>query len=135
MTAAIRELRIEAPPLVLDPAREWPARTKRFHLGELTLYGTLWEDAGRPVGLALTANRLGSLERGTLATVGRLVTLALAGGVPCADVVRELRGTVFEPAGVSGDPAAPMVSSVLDWVGRWMEARCAAVPEESDATN
>jgi hypothetical protein len=121
------------PPLVLDPSREWPAHTKRFHLGDLTLYGTLWEDAGRPVGLALTANRLGSLERGTLATLGRVVTLALAGGVPCDAVVRELKGTVFEPAGVTGDRSAPMVSSVLDWVGRWMEGQCAREGDDDRA--
>jgi ribonucleoside-diphosphate reductase alpha chain len=120
------------PPLVLDPTREWPAHTKRFHLGDLTLYGTVWEDAGRPVGLALMANGMGSQERGTLATVGRLVTLALQNGVPCEAIVRELKGTAFEPSGITGDKQAPMVSSVLDWVARWMEGRCARV-EGDDA--
>ena len=120
------------PPLVLDPSREWPAHTKRFHLGDITVYGTLWEDAGRPVGLALMANGMGSLERGTLGVIGRLATLALVHGVPCADVVRELRGVAFDPSGVSGDPAAPMVSSVVDWVARCMEGRCARQEETSN---
>lgn len=109
----------------LDPTCEWPATTRRFHLGDITMYGTLWTDGGMPKGLALMTNGVGSLERGTLGVIGRLVTMGLQHGIPCGDVVRELKGVAFEPAGITGDPAAPFVSSVVDWVARWMEERCA----------
>lgn len=103
-------------------------RTRRLHLegpeGSLTCYATLNADlSGAPIELILRASKKGTLERGLLHCLGRVVTIALQHGVPLGTIVESLKGVVFEPAGLTGARDIPMVKSVADYLARWLAAQ------------
>ncbi len=71
-----------------------------------------------------------SQDAGPWGCIGILISMALQRGVPLQDIVRKLSHTQFEPRGAikedlptNLDPNAPtsrMVSSVADYVARWL---------------
>jgi ribonucleoside-diphosphate reductase alpha chain len=98
--------------------------TRKLSLDTITLYATvgLRED-GTPGELFLTANSVGTLERGLLHAVALLVSLALQHQVPLTKIVEKMKGIAFEPRGFTGDPAIPSATSIVDYVAQWLEKR------------
>ncbi len=117
------------------PARR-PAETFKFEVGGEEGYATfgyypdeapppsglVTEDATRRPGeLFLTLNKAGSAARGWADLCATFVSIMLQHGIPIAMVVTKLRGTRFEPAGLTGDPRIPAASSIPDYLGHLME--------------
>jgi len=103
-----------------------PGITRRLHLpdgnGGLTCYAVLSWDGPKPIRLQLNCNKQGSVERGLLHVLADVVTLALQHGVPLPEITARLKGVAFDPAGVTGDRAIPIVSSLADYLGRWLDS-------------
>lgn len=93
-------------------------------LGALKVYVTvgLYED-GRPGEIFLTADKQGTLERGLLHCLALMVSTMLQHGISLAKVADKLKGVKFEPSGLTSNKKIPMVSSVADYLGRWLEQR------------
>ena len=78
---------------------------------------------GRLAEVFLTVHRVGGLERGMCSALAIMISTALQHGVPLAKITDKLRGMVFEPQGLTGNPAIPLVKSLADYVGRWLESK------------
>ena len=105
-----------------------PRQTKKCeHCGEeikrgplkMYVHVGLYED-GRPGELFIKADQEGSMARGALDAVAMSLSMAWQYGVPFEASVRKLAGMRFDPMGMTGDPACPIVSSPLDYVARWL---------------
>lgn len=97
----------------------------------LTCYASLIRrDDGAPIGLMLTCNKLGSLEHVLLAALGETATVALELGVPLSRLSKGWKGMQGEPSGMTGQKDIPMVKSIIDFLGRWLEAQDASAPLE-----
>jgi ribonucleoside-diphosphate reductase alpha chain len=111
---------------------EREALTRKLKIGDLEGYATVgfYED-GAPGEVFLTVQGVGTLERGLCHALGLMISLALQRGVPAEEIAEKLTGLQFEPRGVTGSPDIPMVSSLADYLGRWMTRRClpAETPE------
>jgi ribonucleoside-diphosphate reductase alpha chain len=59
--------------------------------------------------------------------------VALQYGVPLASLVSKFRGVHFEPAGLTGNPAIPTASSLVDYIFRWLERRFLEPAERAPA--
>jgi ribonucleoside-diphosphate reductase alpha chain len=68
----------------------------------------------------IRADKAGSFTSGILDGLGIAVSLALQYGVPLEILCAKFARMQFEPAGVTGDPAFPIVSSILDYIGRYL---------------
>ena len=114
---------------------------------DLTCYASLFWRDGKPDQIQLACNKQGSVERGLLHVLADIVTLALRQGVPMAavkalalrhdipmeevtalpqgipleSITAQLKGTNFEPGGVTGSPDIPMASSIADYLGKWLD--------------
>lgn len=78
---------------------------------------------GRLAEIFLTVHRVGGLERGMCSALAIMISVALQHGVPLKKIVDKLKGTQFEPRGLTGNPAIPMVKSLCDYLGRWLELK------------
>jgi ribonucleoside-diphosphate reductase alpha chain len=114
--------------------------TKKIHLryrvecgeAELAIYVTTGEyPDGRLGELFLKADKAGSTISGLLDALSVTASLALQSGVPVDTLVEKWSRMQFEPAGTTGDPDLPRVSSIVDAVARWLRIRyCPATPSE-----
>ena len=99
--------------------------TQKLCIGnELKVYATvsLFPD-GRPGELFLVAKKTGSLVRGLCHILAIIISVALQYGVPLESIIKKLKDVSFEPAGFTGNPDIPLVKSIVDYVGRWLESR------------
>lgn len=65
------------------------------------------------------------------------ISTQLQYGVPLAKIVEKMRNARFEPAGRTSNPAIPDATSMVDYVGRWLEAKFAKhldAPVDAPAT-
>ena len=69
----------------------------------------------------LVVKKVGTLERGLFHTVALLVSVCLQHGIPLEKIVEKLKGVAFEPRGLTANKDIPMASSIIDYVGRWLE--------------
>lgn len=97
-------------------------KTRRFRLSypdgeKLSFYATVIPD---PPQIFLTCDKPGSLERLLLGEVAHMASKALRRGASLQEVARDWCNTRAEPAGFTGDPKFPTVTSILDYVGRWV---------------
>lgn len=70
--------------------------------------------------LFITGNKQGSTIGGLMDGIAILTSLALQYGVPVESIVNKMKGTRFEPAGLTGNKEIPMASSVLDYIFRYL---------------
>jgi ribonucleoside-diphosphate reductase alpha chain len=98
--------------------------TRKLKIGALEGYITvgLYSD-GTPGEVFLTVQQAGTLERGLCHALALMISLALQRGVPVDDIADKLTGLQFEPRGMTGNPEMPIVSSVCDYLGRWLRER------------
>lgn len=99
---------------------------------ELDIYITTGEyPDGRLGEIFLKADQMGSTISGLLDALSVTASLALQSGVPAETLVEKWGRMQFSPAGTTGDPDLPRVSSIVDAVARWLRIRyCPAPPAE-----
>jgi ribonucleoside-diphosphate reductase alpha chain len=86
---------------------------------------------GRLGELFLKADKAGSTISGLLDALSITASLAIQSGVPVETLVEKWGRMQFSPAGTTGDPELPRVSSIVDAVARWLRIRyCPAPPAE-----
>lgn len=78
---------------------------------------------GRLAEIFLIMDRVGTMERGMAKALAVMVSTSLQHGVPLTKIVDKLKGMSFEPQGLTGNPAIPMVKSLADYLGRWLELK------------
>ena len=98
--------------------------THKFRVGEQEGYLTvgLYDD-GTPGEIFVNISKEGSTIRGLMDSVAVLTSLALQYGVPLHNLSAKFCGVHFEPAGLTGNPALPTASSLVDYIFRWLELR------------
>lgn len=99
---------------------------------ELDIYITTGEyPDGRLGEIFLKSDQMGSTISGLLDALSVTASLALQSGVPVETLVEKWGRMQFFPAGTTGDPDLPRVSSIVDAVARWLRIRyCPAPPAE-----
>ncbi len=74
---------------------------------------------GRPGEIFIKADKSGSLASGALDAVAIALSMAWQHGVPFEATMAKFVGMRFEPNGITGDEAYPIVASALDYIARW----------------
>jgi ribonucleoside-diphosphate reductase alpha chain len=90
------------------------------HEGYITV--GMYED-GRPGEVFIKMAKEGSTLSGIMDGLALTVSLGLQYGVPLKVFVDKLLNTRFEPSGITANPNIRFVSSVLDYIARWLGGR------------
>jgi ribonucleoside-diphosphate reductase alpha chain len=98
--------------------------THKFSVGGHEGYITvgMYED-GRPGEIFIKMSKEGSTLSGVMDGLALTVSLGLQYGVPLKVFVDKLLNTRFEPSGITPNPNIRFVSSVLDYIARWLGGR------------
>ncbi len=98
--------------------------THKFSVGANEGYITvgMYPD-GRPGEIFIKMSKEGSTLSGVMDGLALTVSLGLQYGVPLKVFVDKLVNTRFEPSGISANPNIRFVSSVLDYLARWLGGR------------
>jgi ribonucleoside-diphosphate reductase alpha chain len=98
--------------------------THKFSVGGHEGYITvgMYEDS-RPGEIFIKMSKEGSTLSGVMDGLALTISLGLQYGVPLKVFVDKLLNTRFEPSGISANPNIRFVSSVLDYIARWLGGR------------
>src|SRR3982075_41022 len=98
--------------------------THKFSVGGHEGYITvgMYED-GRPGEIFIKMSKEGSTLSGVMDGLALTVSIGLQYGVPLKVFVDKLLNTRFEPSGITANPNIRFVSSVLDYIARWLGGR------------
>jgi ribonucleoside-diphosphate reductase alpha chain len=98
--------------------------THKFSVGGHEGYITvgMYED-NRPGEIFIKMSKEGSTLSGVMDGLALTVSLGLQYGVPLKVFVDKLLNTRFEPSGITANPNIRFVSSVLDYIARWLGGR------------
>jgi ribonucleoside-diphosphate reductase alpha chain len=98
--------------------------THKFSVGGHEGYITVGMYAdGRPGEIFIKMSKEGSTLSGVMDGLALTVSLGLQYGVPLKVFVDKLVNTRFEPSGITANPNIRFVSSVLDYLARWLGGR------------
>jgi ribonucleoside-diphosphate reductase alpha chain len=78
---------------------------------------------GRPGEIFIKMSKEGSTLSGVMDGLALTISLGLQYGVPLKVYVDKLVNTRFEPSGITANPNIRFVSSVLDYIARWLGGR------------
>src|SRR5207302_1405725 len=90
------------------------------HEGYITV--GMYED-NRPGEIFIKMSKEGSTLSGVMDGLALTISLGLQYGVPLKVFVDKLLNTRFEPSGITANPNIRFVSSVLDYIARWLGGR------------
>ena len=98
--------------------------THKFAVGGHEGYITvgMYED-GRPGEIFIKMSKEGSTLSGVMDGLALTLSIGLQYGVPLKVLVDKLVNTRFEPSGITANPNIRFVSSVLDYIARWLGGR------------
>jgi ribonucleoside-diphosphate reductase alpha chain len=98
--------------------------THKFSIGGHEGYITvgMYED-NRPGEIFIKMSKEGSTLSGIMDGLALTMSLGLQYGVPLKVFVDKLLNTRFEPSGITANPNIRFVSSVLDYIARWLGGR------------
>jgi ribonucleoside-diphosphate reductase alpha chain len=98
--------------------------THKFSVGGHEGYITvgMYED-NRPGEIFIKMSKEGSTLSGVMDGLAMTISLGLQYGVPLKVFVDKLLNTRFEPSGITANPNIRFVSSVLDYIARWLGGR------------
>ena len=98
--------------------------THKFSVGGHEGYITvgMYQD-GRPGEVFIKMAKEGSTLSGIMDGLALTISLGLQYGVPLKVFVDKLLNTRFEPSGITPNPNIRFVSSVLDYIARWLGGR------------
>ena len=68
--------------------------------------------------IAIKMGKHGSTLSGLLDALSRTISLALEYGAPIDEILNELKGTRFEPSGVTNNPEVPLAGSPVDYLAK-----------------
>ncbi len=106
------------------PVSDYDAKVHRFTVGDLKGFFHWGIDpSGLPQEVFITASKQGSTVDGLLDALAILISISLQSGVPLADIIDKMRGTRFEPSGLTSNPDIPTASSLLDYFARYAEGK------------
>src|SRR5881398_922497 len=98
--------------------------THKFSVGGHEGYITVgMYDDGRPGEIFIKMSKEGSTLSGVMDGLALTISLGLQYGVPLKVFVDKLLNTRFEPSGITANPNIRFVSSVLDYIARWLGGR------------
>ena len=98
--------------------------THKFSVGGHEGYITVGMYAdGRPGEIFIKMSKEGSTLSGVMDGLALTISLGLQYGVPLKVFVDKLVNTRFEPSGITANPNIRFVSSVLDYIARWLGGR------------
>ena len=98
--------------------------THKFSVGGHEGYITVgMYDDGRPGEVFIKMAKEGSTLSGVMDGLALTISLGLQYGVPLRVFVDKLLNTRFEPSGITANPNIRFVSSVLDYIARWLGGR------------
>jgi ribonucleoside-diphosphate reductase alpha chain len=98
--------------------------THKFSVGGHEGYITVgMYDDGRPGEIFIKMSKEGSTLSGVMDGLALTVSIGLQYGVPLKVYVDKLLNTRFEPSGITANPKIRFVSSVLDYIARWLGGR------------
>jgi ribonucleoside-diphosphate reductase alpha chain len=98
--------------------------THKFSVGGHEGYITVgMYDDGRPGEVFIKMAKEGSTLSGIMDGLALTISLGLQYGVPLKVFVDKLLNTRFEPSGITPNPNIRFVSSVLDYIARWLGGR------------
>ena len=98
--------------------------THKFSVGGHEGYITVGMYAdGRPGEIFIKMSKEGSTLSGIMDGLALTISLGLQYGVPLKVFVDKLVNTRFEPSGITANPNIRFVSSVLDYIARWLGGR------------
>ena len=98
--------------------------THKFSVGGHEGYITVgMYDDGRPGEVFIKMAKEGSTLSGVMDGLALTISLGLQYGVPLKVFVDKLLNTRFEPSGITANANIRFVSSVLDYIARWMGGR------------
>lgn len=126
-----KQLRTTAEQIAISPRRkrladDREAYTRLFRIPHekfaIKMYVTVGLYSDGSLGeVFFRADKIGSFASGLLDAAAISMSLGLQYGVPLETLIGKLRGMRFEPQGITGDKAYPMVSSIFDYVARYLE--------------
>ncbi|HTT33148.1 MAG TPA: vitamin B12-dependent ribonucleotide reductase [Methylomirabilota bacterium] len=136
-TAKKEDAKPEAAPVAVPVQRELFARAERekmpverasithkFSVGGHEGYITVgMYDDGRPGEVFIKMAKEGSTLSGVMDGLAVTISLGLQYGVPLKVFVDKLLNMRFEPSGITANPNIRFVSSVLDYIARWLGGR------------
>ncbi|HZC66620.1 MAG TPA: vitamin B12-dependent ribonucleotide reductase, partial [Candidatus Dormibacteraeota bacterium] len=98
--------------------------THKFSVGGHEGYVTvgMYED-GRPGEVFVKMSKEGSTLSGIMDGLALTLSMGLQYGVPLKVLVDKLVNTRFEPSGITANPNIRFVSSVLDYLARWLGSK------------
>ena len=98
--------------------------THKFSIGGHEGYITVgMYDDGTPGEIFIKMSKEGSTLSGIMDGLALTVSIGLQYGVPLKVYVDKLLNTRFEPSGITANPKIRFVSSVLDYIARWLGGR------------
>jgi hypothetical protein len=105
---------------IMRPAEPCPHCNKDIPVPPLEMWVRInvYPDTGLPAEIFIKTDREETLA-GALDAAAIAASMAWQNGVPFEAVVGKWLGMRFEPSGVTGDPAFPLVSSPLDYIAKW----------------
>ena len=101
---------------------ERAGKTHKFTINTQEGYLTvsIYED-GSPGELFVRMSKEGSTLGGLMDAWATMVSIALQYGVPLEAITSKFKDTQFDPRGFTGNPEIKIVSSVLDYISKWLE--------------
>ena len=95
--------------------------THKFCVGDQEGYITvgLYND-GTPGELFIKISKEGSTIAGLMDAVAIMTSISLQYHVPLESICNKMVNSRFEPSGMTGNPAIPIATSIVDYVFRWM---------------
>lgn len=75
----------------------------------------------KPLEIFVTLQRTGGVVTGLLRMFCLAISLGLQYGVPLEKLVEKFTGQIFEPNGISHNREIGYVTSIVDYIFRWLE--------------
>lgn len=124
------------PPDVPDRHRLSDTRgsvTHKFTVGGIEGYMVvgLFDD-GTPGEVFVKIAKEGSTASGFMDSWATMLSLSLQYGIPWSKLKEKFTGSKFEPSGFTANPELPMVSSIVDYIMRWIDIKFYGAPVDED---
>lgn len=119
-----KEVVVEYRPTRKRLPKERMSITRKVMLGGHKIYLTvgLYKD-GAPGEIFISMSQQGSFAAGMADSFAKMASIGLQYGVPIETIIRQLKHTRFSPMGFTGDNDIPNVSSVADFIAKWLEKK------------
>jgi len=119
-----KEIVVEYKPVRKRLPKERMSITRKVTIGGHKIYLTvgLYKD-GRPGEIFIAMNQQGSFAAGMADSFAKMASIGMQYGVPVETIIKQLKHTRFSPMGFTGDNDIPNVSSVSDFLAKWLESK------------